>query len=282
MDTIKPDERANELVNLEGNLSIQREKDSETEKTLQEEASIKKLAESSTSKENFKQSKPKIAALRSWLVFSGAIFLVSATVSLIGYYHAQKRYSEPSYLWALAAKRIQVADVGGKCYLVYRWEDGKQFAFDVDTDSIQSCTGTAIPNFAAAKHLLIPMNDEVTQAIVAGGLIASVKGATSKALAGGGNSRAKIAKVGLVIIGAVSGYYIGDVIYRKVNPPEYSDQMAEILERQDAWAALEKATWGSLASHYTTSGQKQMPSGGKIESSNILAFADSMKVATKP
>ena len=52
--------------------------------------------------------------IRNIFVF---LVLTVAASSLIGYYHAQKKYTTPSYLYAVAASRITLVEADGEFHL---------------------------------------------------------------------------------------------------------------------------------------------------------------------
>ena len=87
------------------------------------------------------------------------------------------------------------------------------------------------------------MNDEVTQALLAGGLIASMKYSVGSAVKSVRNPKAKIAMVLVAVFCTICGYAGGDVIYRHVNPPEYSNEMKTLLKQPDFWSFLAQNTW---------------------------------------
>lgn len=203
--------------------------------------------------------------MKKYLSIAGWLALGFSIMCVIGYYHAQKRYTHPHYLAAQAAKRIELLNSKDKCFLLYRWEGGKQITYDVDASNIRSFADLpAVPEFATAQGIIIPLNDEVTQALLAGGLIASVKTSFGNAIKGGGNPKVKIGKIVIAVVGTITGYALGDVIYQRFNPPEYSEEMKTLLERQDFWKFLARSTW------HRFSRQGTIPPQDEIRSKDIL------------
>ena len=203
--------------------------------------------------------------MKKKLIVVGWLALGFTIMCIIGYYHAQKKYTHPHYLSAIAAKRIELLTSGSKCFLAYPLEGGNRITYDVDATTIRSFTDLpSLPEFDTPQNVIIPMNDEVTQALLAGGLIASMKHSVGSVVKGVRTPKAKIAMVLVAAVCTICGYAGGDVIYRHVNPPEYSNEMKTLLNQPDTWNFLAQKTWRRF------SRQGAIPPRNPISSADIL------------
>lgn len=183
----------------------------------------------------------------------GCVLTIFLVIASVGHYHAPKKYLTEDYLGALAAHQCRAAMCDGNFYLVFPWKDNKCFYFNVETEEIfepdfdfsftNKATGTSV-------FSMVPMNDGVTQGLVSSGIMLGFTKFAKTGIKSGGNPRAKAIIIVGGLVALVSGYYVGDYVYYRHNPPGYSLEMETLLREQKTWHMMKWAVWHKMCHEF--------------------------------
>jgi hypothetical protein len=201
-------------------------------------------------------------------------------LAMVGYYSAEKKCTAPKYLAAVALKRLAVTIDKDRCYLIYPWRDGQRYVYDIDNHLTlrpiaEKASGI---QFDDSHHMTIAAPDDIMLAFLAGGIYESVKVSTKTAIKGGGNPKAKIIMLAVAVGSAITSYTGGEMLYRSINHPEFSEEMKNLLMREDFWQFLKQTTWYRLARAEHIS--REFPTNA-IMSSDLLSLSNAT-IPNKP